>query len=34
MRSARLLNIQNNMLKHTGIQARNVTIVPFFKRDF
>jgi len=22
------------MLKHTGIQVRNVTILPFFKHDF
>jgi len=33
-RSARLFNAWNIMLKHTGIQVRNVTILPFFRHDF
>jgi len=33
-RSARLLNIRNIMLKHTGIQVRNVTILQFLNMTF
>jgi len=33
-RSARLLNRRNIMSKHTGIQVRNVTILPFLNMTF